>query len=402
MLRRILAIVLCASLSGCGEPWEQPTNTVNLNSSASYMAERRVMPARIDQQAGDAIRWNQERCTTPLALEQGLDIELRLPGEDAMPLSPGDLVRLTLPGNEAPTGLFKVDTGFVLSFDQLGDLNVRGMTVQQAEAELSRRLVENRYFRAGHAHIALKLLDRGPIRVRVAGAVFLPGQVVINNKNAQDRDVTHDTAAGDHALGRAVSNALASAGGVRPDAEITRITLTRRGQRHWVNLGGLLTGDDANDVLLADGDQVEVSSRGCFQLALARPSSITPPGVRTFISNLTTPASSNAQSAVNHEATNFPYGTNFLQALVSGNCVGGIQSTNADRYGVLISINPVTGKSEVIERRIEDLVRRSDRDGYNPIILPNDAIACYDSRVTNLRDVAKTALDILLGGIVKP
>ena len=27
------------------------------------------------------------------------------------------------------------------------------------------------------------------------------------------------------------------------------------------------------------------------------------------------------------------------------------------------------------------------RDDFNPVLLPNDAIACYDSHVTNVRDV---------------
>ena len=41
----------------------------------------------------------------------------------------------------------------------------------------------------------------------------------------------------------------------------------------------------------------------------------------------------------------------------------------------------------MIARSIEDLVRRADRDDFNPVLLPNDAIACYDSHVTNARDI---------------
>ena len=132
------------------------------------------------------------------------------------------------------------------------------------------------------------------------------------------------------------------------------------------------------DPLLVAGDRIHVPSRGCFQMALARPSRITPPGVRVYLSNLTRPAASNAASAIGEHATKLPYGTRFLQGLVSANCVGGIQATNARRWGVLMSRNPITGESEVIARSIEDLVRRADRDDFNPVLLPNDAIACYD------------------------
>ncbi len=408
LIRMFLRLAaLCLTLCSCGEAWQKPANEADLNANAGYMAQRRDMPTlhnrRDDNDESSATRWNERRCALPTAPASNSASALPIISDAAMPLSPGDLLRLALPANEPPSGLYKVGSDDVLSFDQLGDLYVRGMTPAQAEAALAQQLVQSGYYRAGHAHLALKLLDRGPIRVRVSGAVFLPGQVILNSKSAPDRDVTHDTAAGDHALGRALSNALTSAGGVRPDADITRITVIRGTQRQELDLSGMMSGEDTDDLLLADGDRVEVVSRGCFQMGLARPSPITMPGVRTFISNLTVPAASNASSAVgNHEATNFPYGTNFLQALVSGNCVGGIQSTNADRFGVLISTNPMTGKTEVIERRVEDLVRRADRDDYNPVILPNDAVACYDSDITNIRDIANLFTAGLLGGVVKP
>jgi hypothetical protein len=153
---------------------------------------------------------------------------------------------------------------------------------------------------------------------------------------------------------------------------------------------GVFDGGPVEDPLLVAGDRIHVPSRGCFQMALARPSRITPPGIRVFMSNLTRPASSNATSAIGEYSTKLPYGTRFLQGLVSANCVGGIQATNARRWGVLISRNPITGKSEVVARSIEELVRRADRDDFNPVLLPNDAIACYDSHVTNARDVVAT------------
>jgi hypothetical protein len=139
--------------------------------------------------------------------------------------------------------------------------------------------------------------------------------------------------------------------------------------------------------MLAEGDHVVVPSRHCFQQALARPTPVTPPGVKIFVSNLIVPANNNAGAAIGADATSLAYGTRFLQALVGANCVGGTQITNADRWAVLISTNPATGESEVIERRIEALVRRRDRDAYNPVIMPGDAIACYDSNVQNVRDV---------------
>ena len=138
-----------------------------------------------------------------------------------------------------------------------------------------------------------------------------------------------------------------------------------------------------------------VPSSGYFQSDLVRRSQITPPGIRIFISNLSIPASNNTLSAVNSSSTSMPYGTRFLQGLLSSNCVGGTQLTNASRRVVLISRNPLTGRTEVIERSVQQLVSDPERDDINPFLMPNDGIACYDSGVTNFRDVMRTFSDFL-------
>ena len=45
--------------------------------------------------------------------------------------------------------------------------------------------------------------------------------------------------------------------------------------------------------------------------------------------------------------------------------------------------------SAVIERDIENLLRRADRDDYDPYLLPGDALACYDSSVTNITEIGR-------------
>jgi len=232
--------------------------------------------------------------------------------------------------------------------------------------------------------------------VEVSGAVFQPGQVVINEQVPNDTDTVRETAIGDHALGRTLSIALSHAAGVRPDADLSHITIEHDGETHIVDLTGVITGEATEDPMLAEGDRVTVPSRHCFQEALARPTPITPPGVKVFISNLATPATNNAGAAIGADNTSLAYGTRMLQALVGANCVGGTQITNADRWAVLITTNPATGESEVVERRIEALVRRPDRDAYNPVLMPGDALACYDSNVQNARDVLKSLGDAAL------
>lgn len=113
------------------------------------------------------------------------------------------------------------------------------------------------------------------------------------------------------------------------------------------------------------------------------------------MSNLTMPATGNGQSAIGQYASSVPYGTRMLNGLISANCVGGAMASNGRRRAVLVSTDFVSGETEVVERSIEDLVRDQRRDEFNPYLMPNDGLACYDSAVTNLREVARTLTEIL-------
>ena len=123
----------------------------------------------------------------------------------------------------------------------------------------------------------------------------------------------------------------------------------------------------------------------------------TPQQIRITYSNLSTPAGSNAASIQSYQMSGtVPYGTRLLQGLVNANCVGGTFTTNAHRHAVLISRNPRTMETEVIQRSVEELVRSADRDAINPYLMPDDAIACYDSTVTEVRDVMTLLQTIVL------
>jgi hypothetical protein len=114
------------------------------------------------------------------------------------------------------------------------------------------------------------------------------------------------------------------------------------------------------------------------------------------MSNLIDSAGDNSSAAVGQYSTSLPYGTRLLQAAVSANCVGGKDWTNAPRRVVLSSKNPITGETQVIERSVEDLMTMPNKAQINPYLMPNDAVACYDSTITNYRDIAKTLAEIIV------
>jgi hypothetical protein len=193
-----------------------------------------------------------------------------------------------------------------------------------------------------------------------------------------------------------LSAGLRAAGGIRPDAALDQVQLVRGDDQWTINYTGMIGGRGAPSVPLMAGDRIVVPSTGRFDPQLAVTSPITPPGIRVFLSNLTVPATGNAISAVGKDARRLPYGSRLLTAALSANCVGGIDATSASRHAVLVRTDPLNGREQTLERPIHDLLAAPDNDEGNPHLMPNDGVACYDSGVTNLRDIARTIAELLL------
>ncbi|WP_251977702.1 polysaccharide biosynthesis/export family protein [Salinicola avicenniae] len=302
-------------------------------------------------------------------------------------LAPGDRLRVDVLGDPGDLSkLYVIDELGHLALPGLPVIDTTGRSVAEVEARLSDRLVEAQLVRRLPRVAAVSLVERAGISISVSGAVFNAGTVRIGERPVESRIGQRDgPVAGDANLGRNLSMAIMAAAGARPDANLGDVRVIRGDQWTTVDLAGLVEGSGADDLRLAPGDRIEVPSTHCFDAALVRPTPVTPPGVRVFMSNLSRPAASNASSAIGKESTSLPYGTRLLQGLVSANCVGG-SAMNAHRHAVLISTNPFDDTTVVIDRDVEDMLERPDRDRINPYLMPRDALACYDSRWMNVRD----------------
>ena len=310
-------------------------------------------------------------------------------------LSPGDMIELFIENGEGFSGRYILNAKGKVNLPYLKAVALHGLDVYQAAEKIELALVRAEMFQPATISINIQVLEWAEIDVLVTGAVFEPGRKRINKK-FKERHIEEKMAAfGDYSSTRFLSEALRSASGVRPDAKVDQIILVRNGWQIEVDMGGVLSGKAVNDIPLIAGDQVVVPTTGCFQRHLVRPSQITPKGFRVFMSNLIDSARSNSNAAVGRYSTNLPYGSRLLQAAVSANCVGGKQWTNAPRKVVLASTNPITGQYQVIERSVEELMRQAHNEVKNPYLMPNDAIACYDSDITNVRDIARFMMDLI-------
>ncbi len=310
-------------------------------------------------------------------------------------LSPGDLIEVNIEDGEGFSGRYIVDNSGAVKIPQIGKIAAAGDTTNTLETEIELALVRNYIFQPATAAVTIQVLNWSAIEVSVAGAVFQPGRVLINDKLPKATQEDRLAAAGDYSPTRLLSEALRAASGIRPDAKLDQVMLLRKGWQVQVDMTGVLTGKLVKDYPLVAGDRVIVPSTGCFQPHLVRPSQITPKGFRVFMSNLIDSAGDNTSAAIGKYSTSLPYGTRLLQAAVSANCVGGKDWTNAPRRIVLSSKNPLTGQIQVIERSVEKLLTMPSKNSINPYLMPNDAVACYDSNVTNLRDIAKAIAELI-------
>lgn len=312
----------------------------------------------------------------------------------AAPLGPGDRLEVAVLGDEGRlNGTYVIDSDGTIALRGLAPVEASGMTTAALMQALRSQLIAARMVRPLANAVRVSLIENAGVSVSVGGAVFQPGAVRAGERNPESRvGLKEGAVTGDDNVTRTIAGALRAAGGVRPDADVQRIYLIRGGTYAEFDLSGFVYGWSSRDVSLASGDRLIVPSRKCFDPDLVRPTALTAPGIRVYMSNLTQSANNNAGAAIGSQTTSLPYGTRFLQGLVAANCVGG-SYMQSDRRAVLISRNPMNGQSIVVERDIEKLVRGANRDELNPFLMPGDAIACYDSRWTNFREAVGLVTD---------
>ncbi|MFD0979510.1 polysaccharide biosynthesis/export family protein [Tropicimonas aquimaris] len=394
----ILAVLGTVALNGCGPQGKADNLEIVDRAAADAAYQAQYRPPVPRSQAADILvakQMNADRCR-PWAGGDGSKAASPLPAElRRESLSDGDLVEVHVEGDQAMLGEPAIFSGdYIISREGtiklpfIGAFRADGRTPESLAAEIASALERGEFYNEA-PRVSVLLSDLGPVRVTVAGAVFEPSPMDLGKPEGTLTDERRINARGASTDARNLTVALRRAGGVRPDADLSAVELRRGGRSYRFDLRPVIEGRAFQDVMLVSGDEVIVPSRLCFQDELMVPSPISPPGISLFLSNLIQPTQGNAPAAVGREARSVPYGTRMMQGIVGTNCVGGVRATNASRSAALFSRNPLTDVSIVVERDVEDMRVRQDRDDYDPFLLPGDAIACYDSGVTTVADAAR-------------
>jgi protein involved in polysaccharide export with SLBB domain len=382
------ALVAALALVNCAGS-DTPDNLERTATGDGYQAQYRAPDvSRSNANLLRSANLNASKCRPPRGGAGGKGDGLAASALLGERLSRNDLVDIRISDDETFNGDYVVSRDGTIKLPFLTPVRAQGRLTSDVENDIANQLIAGDFFDE-RPRISVRLADLASVTVGVAGAVFEPRAVEIGAVQGDQVDSRRQAALGASSERRNLSAALRAAGGVRPDADISAVEVRRNGSLYTLDMRGVFEGRNAVDIMLLTGDEVSVPSRQCFQEDLMRPSPISPPGISMFLSNLTQPAAGNAVSAVGRDVREVPYGTRYLQAVINTNCVGGARGTSADRTAVLFSRNPVSGVSVVIERDIEDLLRRADRDDYDPFLLPGDSIACYDSTITNVSEVGR-------------
>ncbi len=314
-----------------------------------------------------------------------------------MRTSIGDRLNISTPGAPDFGGDFVINADGRVFLPMAGTVQAAGLTNAELTSRIKAAFIKAGIFKADSLQLIVRPIQYAPITIPVSGAVFQPGLMTINIIKDSDKSEKALSHYGDAPLDRFLATALRAAGGIRPDADVSRILVTRGHQTFALDWRGAFTGKPVDDIPLMAGDRVFVPETPCFQSGLVRPTQITPQIIKVAVSNNTLPSVSGGTAMLaNTTPAGMSYGTRLLPALVAANCVGGSLASNAQRHAILITRNPKTRRTEVIQRSVEELVQSAGRDAINPFLMPDDSIACYDSSLTDVRETAGT-LDAIFG-----
>lgn len=319
--------------------------------------------------------------------------------------SRGDTLKLRFHSMPNYNGLYKINAFGELELPFTKAIHAITLSRDQLISSIQKRLADEKWFLNSDVLIDISLVQTASINVSVFGAVFNQGRVTIDSKPANKAEDNIQQESGEYSAGRNLISAINAAGGVRPDANLHKVFIKRNKKIYRLDLLTLIEGSSFIETpSLVNGDQIFIDTTGTERPSLIRPSQITPPGMRVLMSNLTAPALSNALSSIGNDSTRLPYGSSLLDAAISANCVGGTHQANASRSIILVTRHHGSSQQIVIRRSINTLLATSSDFSVNPYLMPNDGVACYDSKFTNIRDVARGIGElfgpIILGGIL--
>jgi protein involved in polysaccharide export with SLBB domain len=254
-----------------------------------------------------ASAWAAPTTTSPSAIAASAQIQ------------PGDVLEIQIAGESGMSKSYPVDTTGAVTLEMLGSIPVVGRTPEQVAGALKARL--RHYLR--HPHVVVTRGAALRMEILLSGELTRPGLVTVGP-------------------GVGLLEVVAAAGGLTPDADGSRATLTRRGETQpiLVDVARLLGGEVTGNLPLRHGDVLRVpkKEKATYQVV----GEVRQPGTRV------------CEGPVS-----------ILDALV----VAGGLSERADRNRLLLTRN---GEAKPIEIDLDEVL--SGNAGSAPRLQPGDVL----------------------------
>ena len=179
-------------------------------------------------------------------------------------LGPGDLVQLDIfnvPEYSGNNGRHQVGIDGSVNFPLIGNLLVKGLTLEQVTA-----IIQQRYGEYLHRPLlTLQLIAARPLQVAVTGEVQRPGSYMLSATSSMNNSgMTTPEVQGVGGRLPTLTRVLQMAGGITPSADVRQVKIRRslgNGGEKILNLDLwelLQTGDLRQDIALRDGDTIYI------------------------------------------------------------------------------------------------------------------------------------------------
>lgn len=112
----------------------------------------------------------------------------------ALPLSPGDRIRILIPEGELFNGVYEVNLDGNIQIPYLEPIPVKGLEIFQVKQEITKNLVDRKYFQPKFLQVNVSILQWAAIQVNVSGAVFQGGAyplIIARRRSAISNKISH-------------------------------------------------------------------------------------------------------------------------------------------------------------------------------------------------------------------
>jgi polysaccharide biosynthesis/export protein len=311
--------------------------------------------------------------------------------EETYTLGAGDKVQVSLFNIPELSGEVRVGADGQMNLPWIDWVNVQQKTLAEVKQELTKRY---RPFLKREPLVTLILLETRPVRVVVAGEVNRPGTYEPVAQNV-DRPGTFGNNLPQSVNRNALqwptlTQALQTAGGITPQANVRAVTVRRRGggqvESRTVDLWELIrTGESGQDLTLRDGDEIEVPQATAIDPTMAArlgTASFSPRNVRVQV----------VGEVVRPGAVEVPTNSSLNQAILAA---GGFANDRALQSAV--EFIRLKSDGTVDKRTIAVSLDSAPNEQTNPVIRDNDVVVVQRTKGAVTGDRVKG-----VGGILSP